>query len=111
MPTQLSFDVVADEGRLCLIAVGEIDLSNIGAFRQALADATAEATRSGAPLIVDLARVGYLDSAGINALYAAADDITAIVAPPLLMTTLRVSGLAEIIAVHTALDPAADPAT
>ncbi|MEH3140468.1 MAG: STAS domain-containing protein [Mycobacterium kyogaense] len=104
MPTQLSFDLTARDGRLRLVAAGEIDLSNIGAFRQALADAAAEATRSGAPLTVDLAAVQYLDSAAINALYGAADDITVLVAPSLLMTTLRVSGLAEVIDV-TAADP------
>lgn len=102
MPAQLSFDVASDAGRLVLVAAGEIDLSNISAFKQALTDAAAEATRTGAPLTVDLARVGYLDSAAINALYAAADDIDALVAAPLLMTTLRVSGLAQVIAVHPA---------
>ena len=111
MPTQLSFDVVAAAGGLRLVAAGEIDLSNIGAFRQALADVTAEATRSGAPLTVDLAGVGYLDSAAINVLYAAADDIAAIVAPPLLMTTLRVSGLAEIVTVDMASAEPAGPAS
>lgn len=56
-------------------------------------------------MTVDLAGVQYLDSAAINALYGAADDIAVLVAPPLLMTTLRVSGLAEVI------DVTADPAT
>ena len=111
MPTQLSFDVVAGAGDLRLVAAGEIDLSNIDAFRQALADVTVEATRSGAPLTVDLAGVGYLDSAAINVLYAAADGIAVIVAPPLLMTTLRVSGLAEIITVDVASAEPAGPAS
>lgn len=102
MPTQLSFDVADSEGGLRLIAAGEIDLSNIGAFRQALSDAAAEATRAGASLTVDLTAVGYLDSAAINALYGAADAISALLAPPLLTTTLRVSGLAEVIDVDTA---------
>ena len=55
--------------------------------------------------------MGYLDSAAINVLYAAADDIAAIVAPPLLMTTLRVSGLAEIVTVDMASAEPAGPAS
>ncbi|MCG7592613.1 STAS domain-containing protein [Mycobacterium sp. C3-094] len=109
MPTQFSFDVVVDTRHRRLVAAGEIDLSNIGAFRQALTDAAADATRSGTALVVDLAAVGYLDSAAINALYAAADDIALIVAAPLLLTTLRVSGLAEVITVDTASHDPGDP--
>lgn len=111
MPAQLSFDVVADVGHLRLAAAGEIDLSNVGAFRRALTQAAADATRSGARFVVDLAAVDYLDSAAINALYAAADDIAVIIAAPLLMTTLRVSGLAEVIAVDMSADNPADPVT
>ncbi|MBX7450501.1 STAS domain-containing protein [Mycolicibacterium sp. 3033] len=110
MPTQLSFDVIADAGHHRLVAEGEIDLSNIGAFRQALSDAAAGAARSGAALAVDLAAVDYLDSAAINVLCAASDDIAVVVAAPLLLTTLRVSGLAEVVTVDTAPRDPVDPA-
>ncbi|TRW81191.1 STAS domain-containing protein [Mycolicibacterium sp. 018/SC-01/001] len=102
MPAQLAFDVTVRDGRLWLRAAGEIDLSNVDALTRALGDAVAEAARTGAALIVDLAAVDYLDSAAINALYAVADDIAVLVAPPLLLTTLRVSGLADIVAVDPA---------
>ena len=102
MPAQLIFDVASDAGRLVLVAAGEIDLSNISAFKQALTDAAAEATRTGAPLTVDLARVGYLDSAAINVLSAGADEIHKLIVHPLLMTTFTVSGLTELIAIEAA---------
>ena len=44
MPTSLTLDTARnDDGKLVLIAAGEIDLSNIDAFDQALATATTEA--------------------------------------------------------------------
>ncbi|KGI67421.1 STAS domain-containing protein [Mycolicibacterium rufum] len=106
MATSLTVDITADDGTLRFAVTGEIDLSNIAAFRQALADAGAEAARRAMPLVVDMAGVAYLDSAAINALYASADHIATLIAPPLLMTTLRVSGLAEIVAVHAAASDA-----
>lgn len=102
MATSLTVDIAAGDEALRFTAAGEIDLSNIADFRQALTEAGAEASRRAAPLVVDLAGVAYLDSAAINALYASADHIATLIAPPLLMTTLRVSGLAEVVAVETA---------
>jgi anti-anti-sigma factor len=104
MQTQLSLDVAAGDEHVAVTAVGEIDLSNIGTFKQALADAAGEATRTQLPLTVDLSEVGYLDSAAINALYSAADEIAAIIAPRLLMSTLSVSGLAEVISIDSVDD-------
>ncbi|KRE33660.1 hypothetical protein ASG82_21505 [Mycobacterium sp. Soil538] len=102
MATSLTVDIAADNECLRFTTAGEIDLSNIAAFKQALTDAVAEATRRSVRLLVDLAGVTYLDSAAINALYASADRVTTIIAPSLLKTTLRVSGLAEVVHVEVA---------
>lgn len=100
MPASLTLDTTRrGDGTLVLIAAGEIDLSNIDAFNQALIGSTAEAASSGAKLTVDLGAVEYLDSAAINALYHVADHIQ-LVANPLLMTSLTISGLAELVTIE-----------
>src|SRR6185369_6942967 len=85
-----------DSGNPVLIAAGEIDLSNIAAFSQALTDSTATAAGSGERLTVDLSAVQYLDSSAINALYHVADHIQ-LIANPVLMSSLTVCGLAELV--------------
>ncbi|CDO88603.1 anti-anti-sigma factor [Mycobacterium triplex] len=108
MATSLTVETVrSGDGKLALIATGEIDLSNIDVFDQALATATAEVAGSGAALIVDLSQVEYLDSAAINALFARADQIH-VIAHPLLMRSLTVSGLAELATVEAAPPAAQD---
>ncbi|QLL05725.1 STAS domain-containing protein [Mycobacterium vicinigordonae] len=102
MPTLLTLDTThSDDGKHVLIAAGEIDLSNIGAFKNTLGTATAEAANTGGLLTVDLTAVEYLDSAAINALFAHADHIR-IVAHPLLMSAFTISGLAELVNIETA---------
>jgi anti-anti-sigma factor len=102
MPTTLTLDTVrSGEGNPVLVAVGEIDLSNIEAFDQALGAATAQAVTGGQTLTVDLSGVEYLDSAAINALFSRADHIR-VIAHRLLMTSLAVSGLAELVNVEPA---------
>ena len=102
MPTSLTLDTArCDDGKLMLTAAGEIDLSNIDAFNQALNTATSEAAASGETLTVDLSSVEYLDSAAVNALFARADDIR-LIAHPLLMSIFTVSGLAELVTIEPA---------
>ncbi len=102
MTTPLTLDTArGNDGNLVLTAEGEIDLSNIDAFNQALVTATTEAGDSGETLTVDLSAVEYLDSAAINALFARADDIR-LVAHPLLMPILNVSGLTELVTTEPA---------
>ncbi len=102
MTTPLTIDTArGNDGNLVLIAAGEIDLSNIDAFNQALTTATAEAGDGGETLTVDLSAVEYLDSAAINALFSRADDIR-LVAHPLLMPILNISGLTELVTTETA---------
>jgi len=89
-----------NDGEHVLVAAGEIDLSNIDAFRQALAAATDEAAGSGRSLAVDLSAVEYLDSAAISALFACADHISGLTAHTLLMSPLTISGLTELVTVE-----------
>ncbi|GAB1813761.1 STAS domain-containing protein [Mycobacterium sp. MUNTM1] len=89
----------SSDGKLVLAAEGEIDMSNIDEFNLALAGAATEA--GDGALLVDLSAVQYLDSAAINTLAAHADRIE-LVAHPILMPVLRVSGLTELTTVEAA---------
>ena len=101
MPTQLRLRTArpGHGSGLRLEASGEIDLSNVDELKSALADAVAEIGGSGAELVVDLAEVEYVDSAAINVLSAYADAIHRIVVHPYLLSTLRVSGVTELVTV------------
>jgi anti-anti-sigma factor len=102
MSTSLTLDTArGTDDKLVLIAVGEIDLSNIDAFNQALTAAATEAAGRGGTLTVDLSAIEYLDSAAINALYARAGQIH-VIAHPLLMSVLTMSGLTELVTVEPA---------
>ncbi len=107
MPTSLTLDTAhGNDGKIVLTAAGEIDLSNVDAFTRALTTATNDAGSSGEPLTVDLSEVEYLDSAAINALFARADHIQ-LIAHPLLMPVLTISGLTELVNTEPA-SPAAE---
>jgi anti-anti-sigma factor len=80
-----------DDGKTVLTAVGEIDMSNVADFR----DALAKAGTGGAGFIVDLTAVNYLDSAGLTALLPFAAHIK-IIATTMLAPVLSVSGLDPI---------------
>jgi anti-anti-sigma factor len=83
------------DGGLVVYAAGEIDASNVADFVKALAGA------NGGTLTVDLSAVEYLDSAGINALVPHAESLH-VIANPLLLRVLRVSGLDELATVEPA---------
>jgi anti-anti-sigma factor len=99
-PLSLSADR-RDDGTYVLTASGEIDLSNIDAFT----DALSAASRAGAKFTVDLAGVEYLDSGAINALFEHADRIH-VIANPILMAVLKISGLTDVADVESGLPPA-----
>jgi anti-anti-sigma factor len=88
-----------NDGKFVLTAAGEIDLSNIDEFDQALTAATSEAVGSGVMLTVDLSAVEYLDSSAINALFTRADHID-LIAHPILTPILKISGLAELVTIE-----------
>ena len=88
----------SDDGQLVLFAIGEIDASNVADFSNALEAGTGD---NGDRLTVDLSEVEYLDSAAINALAPHAEALT-IIANPVLMRVLMVSGLTELAKVRPA---------
>lgn len=90
------------DGIPVVTAVGEIDMSNAGTFRDALTRASAADGR----LVVDLTGVEYLDSAGLTVLFTHAAHIE-LIATPLLAPVLTISGLADITTMHQ-IDVSAD---
>jgi anti-sigma B factor antagonist len=87
------------DGTPVLTAVGEIDMSNADRFRDALGLAAPDGDR----FVVDLSAVDYLDSAGINALFAHCSRIR-LIASPLLAPVLTVCGLSDITSVNESQD-------
>ncbi|EHB50245.1 Sulfate transporter/antisigma-factor antagonist STAS [Mycolicibacterium rhodesiae JS60] len=96
-PLTVRIDRAAD-GRLVLFAAGEIDASNVADFAEAL---DAGAGGDSDTLTVDLSEVEYLDSAAINALAPHAETLQ-IIANPVLLRVLTVSGLAELAKIRPA---------
>jgi hypothetical protein len=102
MATPLTVDTDrAEDGKLRVIASGEIDLSNIRLFTRALNDAAGR----GDELTVDLSGVEYLYSGAINALFTHADRIDLIIANRFLIPALTVSGLTELATVQRKTPP------
>ncbi|MET0415254.1 MAG: STAS domain-containing protein [Actinoplanes sp.] len=90
MSTALTFTTGrGPDGAVVLAATGEIDMSKAAAFAAALSGARADA---GGPVVVDLTRVQYLDSAGLAALFPHVDHVR-LVASPLLAPVLTIAGL------------------
>ena len=100
MATRLTINADRHEdGAAVLTVAGEIDLTNIEAFGAALDDACSDGQR--ATVTVDLSDVEYLDSGGINVLFAHANDIH-VIANPILMPVLKISGLTDVASVESA---------
>jgi anti-anti-sigma factor len=102
MATPLTLHTGRDaDGGLRVVAVGEIDLSNVAEFTEALVTASAGQRT---PLTVDMSEVKYLDSAGINVLFDHADDVDRLhlIVHPFLMRVLTISGLTEVATVEPA---------
>ncbi|OBF15126.1 STAS domain-containing protein [Mycobacterium kubicae] len=100
MATQLSVNTDRGaDGRPRVTATGEIDLSNIEQFTQALSSAS-EGTRN--PITIDLSAVRYVDSAGINALFDHADEVDRlrVIVHPLMVRVLTISGFSKIATVE-----------
>ena len=97
-PLTITPDQLPD-GTAVLRAVGEIDMSNGDALASAL-----EGVRE--RLVLDLSDVQYLDSTGLNILFSHANHVE-LIASPLLIPVLEISGLTDLITVHTAENPPA----
>ncbi|MBO0678390.1 STAS domain-containing protein [Mycolicibacterium sp. S2-37] len=91
------------DGIPLLVATGEIDLSNVDTFTQAITRTITDADGADA-VVIDLSAVEYLDSAAINALAVHADDVgrMRLIAHPFLMPVLTISGLTELAEVEAA---------
>lgn len=97
-PLTLSTDS-RDDGSLVLRAVGELDLSNINSFTEALNSAVKSVRDH--DLSVDLSGIEYLDSGAISALFDHADGIR-IVVNPILIPVLKISGLTAVAQIEPA---------
>ncbi|TPG28086.1 STAS domain-containing protein [Mycolicibacterium hodleri] len=86
-----------DDGTPTLHVTGEIDLDNVDAFTTALHDTLTHASPH-TTITVDLGAVTYLDSAAINTLFTHADHVQ-IIANPLLMAALTITGLTDLITI------------
>ncbi len=81
-----------------LVVSGEIDLSNVTAFRAALSEG------GDSRLVVDLTGVTYLDSAGIAALFERArrSELEIVLSPgSVLAPLLEITHLADVATVRT----------
>ncbi|OQR64521.1 anti-anti-sigma factor [Streptomyces maremycinicus] len=93
MPTPLTLTHGSSpDGGTLLTVVGEIDMSNSGALADAIDGVPG-------PVVVDLTEVEYLDSAGLNVLFAHTDRIE-LITGPLLERVLTVSGLTGLVTVR-----------
>ena len=100
MTTPLSLAThLRPDGAQVLTAVGEIDMSNAGAFHESLAQARAKAEEGEGCLVVDLQAAEYLDTAGLTTLFAHAPGFE-LIASPLIAPVLTISGLADLVTVH-----------
>jgi anti-sigma B factor antagonist len=94
MTTALTFTTGhRPDGCAVLAATGEIDMSNAHDFGLALADALPADAAS--PLVVDLTRVEYLDSAGLAVLFPHVERLH-LLAGPLLAPLLAIAGLDDL---------------
>ena len=85
------------DGQVVVTAIGELDMTNVDEFSRALDDALRQT--DGDPVDVDLRRVEYLDSGAINTLFPHAERVR-VIANPILMPVLTISGLAQAASVE-----------
>ena len=69
------------DGAVTLVVTGEIDLGNAESLYKALTEALAP----GAPVIVDLTGVGFIDSRGLGALVRAHHEAAHVATAPILV--------------------------
>ena len=104
MATPLTLDTVrTDDGVPRVVVTGEIALTNVALFTEALS-AAAESADQAEAVSIDMAAVKYLDSSAINALFAHTERVARmhVVVNPFLMPVLRISGLTELATIESA---------
>ena len=109
MGEALTIEVRHGRGHAIVTVAGEIDISTVTRLRERLF----ELAPSGRPLIADLDRVGFIDSAGLSALVGAAKraasyggSLQVICARPTTRQLLRLTGLDRRIPLARTLDEA-----
>ena len=109
MGEALTIEVGHGRGYAIVTVAGEIDIATVTQLRERLFELAA----SGRPLIADLDRVGFIDSAGLSALAGAAKRAAAsggslqvICARPKTCQLLRLTGLDRRIPLARTLDEA-----
>ena len=85
------------DGQVVVTAIGELDMSNVDRFSDAVAAALTQA--DGKPVRLDLQGIEYLDSGAINALFACGDRVRVVV-NPILLPVLRISGITDVMSVE-----------
>lgn len=99
MATPLMITTDRRDGAFVVRAAGEIDLSNLDSFTDALSDGSAALGDGAGTLTVDLTGVDYLDSGAINALFGHASGMR-LIANPILLPVLTISGLTSVATVE-----------
>lgn len=98
-----------DDGVVIVTVTGEIDMSNAGALRDAIVEAT---PNDALGLVLDFTSVDYIDSTGVHLLYRLGDNLRArgqtlrVVIPPDSPSSdaLRLAGVQRHVDVVTELD-------
>lgn len=112
MPTHLSLAFEHRGGSELLLVSGEIDLSTA----PRLSEAVRRSAGPGAPLIADLTRVGFLDSAGARALTVADRELDArggrllTVPSPVVRRVVELSGIESALHLCDTVDAAFEAA-
>ena len=109
MGEALTIEVRHEQGYAIVAAAGEIDISTVTRLRDRLFDMAA----SGAPLVVDLDQVSFIDSVGLATLVGTANRAAAhggslqvACARPKIRQLLRLTGLDRRIPLARTLDEA-----
>ena len=109
MGQALTIEVRHEQGYAIMTAAGEIDISTVTRLRDRLFDMAA----SGAPLVVDLDQVSFIDSVGLATLVGTANRAAAhggslqvACARPKIRQLLRLTGLDRRIPLARTLDEA-----
>ena len=113
--TETEFEVGTQDGWGVLTPIGEIDGYWAPRFRDAIGELLAEHDQR---LIVDLARVGFLDSTAIGVMIGAMKraralhgDVRIVNPQPFVARVLEITGLHRVIASFTSTQEAAAAAT